>query len=562
MKGPLSRYGIPGLLLVAMLSGMSVLTVADGVSELPASWQATLQMLPETDISGAEPAVRATLEDARNSLESLLADPRRDETAVAVAFGQLGNLYQLYDVHTLAAICYRNAQALDPGNIRWPYYAGYLALEDGRLQQAVKHLQQAQHLSPDYPALPLRLGQVRYELNEMEKARPLLSRAVAIPGLRDAARYYLGQMALLQRDYAAAKRYFQGVLASDPQATRAHYPLARAYRGLGEKEQAREHLALRGDRMPQVEDPLILELNALRRGARPSYVKAMQAVEQGAYEEAVGLFREGLNRDQGNRNARASLARALYLSGRPDQARSELEGVLKIQPDHLLALFLMAVLRDLEGAASEAAASYERVLERDPRHAGAYFFLANRLLKQGQFSAAATAYESAVRSGSENPFAGLYRLVALHHAGEPDERILQLLEQEQGRQPQFPMLEYARIRLLALSRDPAVSDPAEALSRARALAMSAPFPPYLEALALALAASGDWDQAQSLLESAGGGAPGPGFGPVPPRPSSTLEGIREKRLPRDPWPAADPLLHPGPVDVMAVFREYPAAVPF
>jgi len=545
-----------------LLLGFGPPALADRLSELPVSWQPQLQALPETDTGGAEPAVKAALETTRSELNALLGEPGSSATELAAAFGQLGNLYQLYEIHTLADICYGNAGVLEPDNVRWPYYRAYLALVDGRIRQAIEGFERVQQLDPDYPVLPLRLGQAWYEANEMAKARPQLLEAAGVPGLRAAASYYLGQMALLERDYAAAQQYLQEVLVIDPLASRAHYPLARAWRGLGETDQARRHLALKGDREPQVEDPLLAELNALRRGARPAYIKAMKAVQQGGYDQAVGLFREGLNRDPGNLNARVSLARALYLSGRPDQARRELEGVIKAQPNHLLALFLMGVLVDLEDAASEAASYYERVLERDPRHAGAHFFLANQLLKQGQFRAAAKAYESAVLSGSENPFAGLYRLVALHHAGEPDGRILQLLKQELGRRPEFPMLEYARVRLLALSRDPVVSDPAAALSRARALAMSAPFPPYLEALALALAATGDWEQALGLLESAGAGAPGMGFGPMQPRASSILDAIREKRLPRDPWPPADPLLHPGPVDAMAVFREYPSAVPF
>ncbi|HEB95957.1 MAG TPA: tetratricopeptide repeat protein [Sedimenticola thiotaurini] len=539
---------------------IAVPAVADLLSEPPPAWRDRLQAVPEADIAGAEPAVQGALREARSEVGRLLgAATAAPAEELAAAYGHLGNLYQLYDVHTLADLCYRNARVLDPGDRRWPYYQGYLALQDGRLQQALDHFDGLARRQPDDPLLALRRGQAWYELNRLERARPLLEQAARVPGLEAAARYYLGQMALQARDYAGAKRQLQRVLALDPAADRVHYPLARAWRGLGETERARQHLARRGQRMPAVDDPLLQRLDALRRGARPLYGRALKAVEQGDYDAAVTLFREGLQRDPDNPDARVSLARALFLSGRPGRARQQLETVLQQHPEHPLARFLRGVLNDLDGAGEAAIDDYRRVIAGDSGHAGALFFLANRLLRAGRFRQAAEAYAGSLDGGMENPFAGLYRLVALHHAGEPDAALLPALRREIERQPGFPVLEYALVRLLALSRDPAVRDPAAALARARSSLAVTPFPPFLQAYALALAAAGEWQQAAELLspEQGQGGRPGAAAkdGPV-----AGL--VRRRQLPTEFWPLDDPLLSPGPVDAMAVFREYPAAVPF
>lgn len=77
------------------------------------------------------------------------------------------------------------------------------------------------------------------------------------------SRYYLGQIALLQRKYSQAIGYFRRVLELQPTADRVHYPLAQALRASGEGPVARRHLACHGERLPSSADPLMAELKAL-----------------------------------------------------------------------------------------------------------------------------------------------------------------------------------------------------------------------------------------------------------------------------------------------------------
>jgi len=535
------------------------LAAADPLSELPTVWQGRIEALPEADISGAEPAARRAMADARSGVNALLADA--EAPALAGRFGELGNLYQIYDVHTLAETAYANARSLEPENFRWAYYAAYLALSDGRIAQAVTRFQEAAKLNPGYAPLQLRLGQCWYEQNRLAQAVPVLEAAAKVPELRGGALYLLGQIDLLERRYDQAIARFEQVLAMDPEADQVHYPLARAYRAAGNGQLAREHLAQQGRRAPRVEDPLVLELEALKKGARPLYVRAMQEVKAGDFVSAVSSFREGLERDPDNLNARISLARAQYLAGQGDAARIMLEEVLARDSNKLLAAFLLGVLKDAAGDGAGAADRYRSILELDAAHAGAHFFLANRLLRDRDYPGASRHYSSTLASDSENPPARLYYLIASLHAGEPETKIASRLSADVQSHPEQQMARYAYSRLLAGSAAPEVRDPGEALVLARELAMSLPIPPHLEALAYAEAASGNFAEALGIQKQLVGMA---WMAPVSVQQGlqEVVEDYEQERLPVEFWPPDDPILTPPPVDAGMVLREYPSPVPF
>jgi len=286
----------------------------------------------------------------------------------------------------------------------------------------------------------------------------------------------------------------------------------------------------------------------------------MQEIERGEYEKGVQSFRSGLAKDPDNLNARISLARSLFLAGETQQAKTTLEQVLQQAPNQRLASFLMGVLLDSQGQSETAVGYYAAVLKRDPEHVGASFFLANHLLLNHRFKEAALHYEVASAPGADNPFALLYQLVALRHAGEEDRKILERIEKAREQHPELQMLTYAQARLLAVSRD--VADPARALNLAQGLAMSFGIPPYLEALALAFAASGEYQQAISIQTQLIAGAAWMGSDSEQARLQTTLDLFNEGRLPVEPWPEDDPILSPQPIDASSVFREYPSPLPF
>jgi len=349
-----SRFSLRAA-LIASLAIASAQVLADALSEPPERWKGTLVPVEEVDISGAERLMQEAIPEARAEVAALLEQPEPDPASIAGAYGRLGALYLLVEVEAQADACFRTAQALQPRELRWPYYAGYLAMMAGNADQALAYLEKARELDPDYPTLYLRLGRVHLDRSELPEARAALEKIADTPGLTAAANYYLGQIANLERRYEDAVALLEKALATNPDASEVHYPLAQAYRALGKDDLARAHLGRFVAKLPDAEDPLLDQLQGASKRSLPAFQKGIYSIREGDYETAAERFSEGLAVDPDNVPARVSYARALYLSGRADEAATQLEKAVQAKPDELLGTFLQGVLFQQRGELDKAA---------------------------------------------------------------------------------------------------------------------------------------------------------------------------------------------------------------
>jgi tetratricopeptide (TPR) repeat protein len=546
-------------LLLMLLAAPSCL-LADSVATLPEGRAGELQPVAPPNLAGQPEDISSALVEARAQVDSLLQSGA-EAAELADAYGELGLLYQSHQLGQAAEYCFENAVQLMPDSFRWAYYLAWVTLRSGRTEQALQRFEAAHKLDPDYAAVTLRMADAWLDLNEQDKAQAAYLTIVDTEGLQATARYGLGQIALLRRDYAQAADYLTQVLALEPGATRVHYPLAQALRALGQNDAAREHLAKRGNGLPTARDPLVEELQSLQSGARLHFSRAMKAVRKHDYPAAVTAFEQGLQHDPENPDARVSYARALYLAGEVDAARAALERVLGAQPGHVTGRFLLAVLQEEEGLTSAAVSNYERVLQQDPAHAGAHFYLANYDFRQGQYDEAAQHYARAVAADARNVPARLLQLTALEHIPVTDVILRQHLEAAVQEVPEQPLFVTRLIRLLCTSPDPEARDPDEALRLTERLGGEQAFPPSRELLALTYAATGDFEKAvdtqQALVSLAVWTMPGETS-----RLEAGLSAYRERRLPAaDSLPSLPPAQLPHR-DATAVFRDYPTARPY
>lgn len=561
-----SRRGVVrwlALISAIVILGLPLRVPADAVAQLPSAWTGTLTAVPEVDISGAERVAQESITATRERLTELLDAASTEAADLAIGYGRLAALYQLANIDRAAALCWENARTLQPDEFRWSYYAGYLALTQGQTDTALSRLQRAQALKPDYAPLNLRLGELWLDTDQLDKAQAALQSAAAEPGLRAAALFYLGQVDLLKRDYQAAVDHMTEVLKIDPQASGVHYPLAQAYRHLGEERLAREHLARFKVKRPDADDPLLAELNNVLQTSRKDFSRGMKAIVERDYQTAIKLFEKGLEVDPENLAARVSYARALYLDGRSDAVEKQLNSVLARDQQQVLATFLLAVLDEARGRTQQATALYRRVLALDPKHEGAHFYLGNLLFQDGAYREAAQQYQAALAANQDIPPARLLELVARHRAGETDAEIAAELEKRIKAWPDQPELKYALARLRALSKDPAVRDSVAALTLANALTSSQPSPFNIAVLALAAAADGQFDEAarvqQQLIDMFGWMAPQQEAASL----KTTLAAYKRGIMPQQTvWPVGDPVLSPRPLDPAGPFKDYPAPVPF
>jgi tetratricopeptide (TPR) repeat protein len=313
---------------------------------------------------------------------------------------------------------------------------------------------------------------------------------------------------------------------------------------------------------PQYADSLVEELRSLQAGAQFHFEEALAAVNRRDYAAAAAAFAAGLDEDPANARARTSYARALWMSGRQDEAEAELRQAVADGSDETLPRFLLAIVRDAADDPASAISGYRQVIAIDPEHQGALSYLANLSLRRGDYADAAAYFERAIASGATEMPMFLHYWGALQHAGAGDVVLRDRLIEFDRRFPEPPVFRYLLARLLATSTEAGVADVARGLEIARALQAAQPIPQHTELLALALAAAGDFARAQELQEglveiARVTGALGHALAL-----EQVAASYRAGRLPDSLWPLQDPMFMPPPADAELAMRNYPAGQPY
>jgi tetratricopeptide (TPR) repeat protein len=108
------------------------------------------------------------------------------------------------------------------------YNAGRQALESNNLPLAEIQLQRAYSYAPDYPETNLALGNLRLAQADPEGAKFFYRATLRAEGKHKGALNNLGVLALEQRQWKIAIKFFQTSIESDPAEAKTHYLLARA----------------------------------------------------------------------------------------------------------------------------------------------------------------------------------------------------------------------------------------------------------------------------------------------------------------------------------------------
>ena len=105
---------------------------------------------------------------------------------------------------------YLNAQALVPGDRRWPYYLGHLYTTQVAFERAAASFEQALALQPDDVPTLISLGEVHLEQGRPAAAEPLFTQALALRPESVWARVGLGRAAVMRQDYLQAVEHLEG----------------------------------------------------------------------------------------------------------------------------------------------------------------------------------------------------------------------------------------------------------------------------------------------------------------------------------------------------------------
>src|SRR6202035_4826802 len=141
------------------------------------------------------PQAERRLRDRERWQRSILASREATPEQKAESWGELANLFHAYALLSAAEPAYEKAQALAPGDFRWPYYLGQLHRARSEGEESLASFRRAALRAPRDVPSQVRLGEVLLDQGRLEEARGTLARALALDPRCAAAHFSLGVLA-------------------------------------------------------------------------------------------------------------------------------------------------------------------------------------------------------------------------------------------------------------------------------------------------------------------------------------------------------------------------------
>jgi tetratricopeptide (TPR) repeat protein len=344
--------------------------------------------VPSPDLTGADPAISAAVGRARARAE---AEPRS-----ADAWGHLGMVLLANSYTGESVACFTEAERLDAGEPRWPYYRGVALLSNSPHEAALALRRAVERSAPEEDGPRLRLAEVLLDLGRTAEAEPLLRQVLA--EAPDNARAHLDLGLLLQGRSDGGLDHLRRAAAAPATARQAHTALAEAALRGGDREGAERERrrAAESPASPPLE-PWLVEMRSLWVGRKASLARASEALQQGRAGAALGLMRQTVQEYPADATAWTYLGRGLLLQGQPVPAEQALRQAVEHGPDLMWAHFYLGVALLTQGRPGDAAGCFRTATRLKPADAGAWFNLGLCLQKQGRRAEAADAFRTALR---------------------------------------------------------------------------------------------------------------------------------------------------------------------
>jgi tetratricopeptide (TPR) repeat protein len=455
--------------------------------------------VPQVDLSAYENSVRTGLQSAQATFDRVAAAKPTD-AVLGAAYGELAMMYHAQDIIAPAEVAYKNAHALAPRDVRWPYLLAQLYADSSRLPEAIIWFEKVLTIDRDHAATLIALGQAYQQTGNLEAARKTFEHAKFIADARPAAAAGLGKVALAEQRYADAAKELEEAIRLFPRATRLYQPLAAAYRGLNDDAKAAQSAArydIGGvDPAPPdtaadaLADRVLASRVLLRRGQR--------AGKAGRFDLAAQAFRAAFAADPHNAEALANLGISVANLGKTREAQQLLERALAMDDSSALAHLSLAVVYDRQGLDDLAIAQYERTLKIEPDNLQVRIYLADARLRTNAPRAAIGLYQAALERSPDS--ARLQVSLAMAHVKAGDFRGARRVLEAAAAKSDDREVTNALARLLLTAPDKAVRAEQAGFAMAKALFERTRTPDVGQTYAMGFAATGRYDEAIKLQE--------------------------------------------------------------
>ena len=433
-----------------------------------------------------------------------------------------------------------NAQALAPGDMRWPYYLGHLYRTNGDIPNAMAAFERALRSAPNDAPTMVWLAEAALDQGRPDAAEPFLTRALSLEPRSVAAHYGLGRAALAQKDYVRAAQHLELALALDSKASVIHYPLAMAYRGLGNRRRAESQLQQRGTLQIQP-DPLRKALDELLRSALADEKNADVAGNRGEWAAAAAYLRRAVALAPTRASPRHKLGTALFYLGDRRGASEQFHDAIRLSPTFAAAHYALGVLHEEAGEYRQAIESFSAAVNAEPVHVDARLGLAHSLRRSGQLGPSLSEYERILKidpGAVKARFGYAAALIRLNRYREAGDRLAEAIDLY----PNELSFMRAAARLLAAAPDDRVRDGRRALEMVHTLLSRQPRTIELvETMAMASAEMGQYGAAVMSQREAIEAAERIGRRDALQRLADNLKRYEAGRPCRTPWRADEPI---------------------
>jgi tetratricopeptide (TPR) repeat protein len=350
----------------------------------------------------------------------------------ARAHGRLAMVYEANGFWDEAARAFAIAGRLDGDEPAYTLHRGISQAELGRTSEAEKSFARAEESSTTRAAAAHRRGWLALSEGRAEEALAAFERAAAAAPERPEP--VVGQAAarLRLREPDVARELLEGVLADEQGDEHTHYLLGTAYRDLGRDEDARRELALGAGGSPAfVPDVLTAELAGVRADTATRVDRALAMIREGRAEDGLRVLEQLYGESPADVDSINNLAVARLEAGQPERALADLQRALALREDAFQTWLNLGAcqiaLRRLDdalrsadraarlapdlgapqllrgrvlvllGRAAEALGPLERAVRLDPDNADARFLFGELLASAQRYGEAATEFEAAAR---------------------------------------------------------------------------------------------------------------------------------------------------------------------
>jgi tetratricopeptide (TPR) repeat protein len=225
-------------------------------------------------------------------------------------------------------------------------------VQQRRLEEGVRHFQQALRLRPDYAEAHYHLGNTLREQGKLDEAVASYRRALELKPDFPHGHNSLGIALVRQANLPAAVASFREAVRLKPDFAHAHTNLGNALKEQGRLEEA----------LPYYGEAVRLRPDLAE--AHNNLGTALQ--EQGKMDEAMACYRRALQLKPDYTEAHCNLGHALQDQAKLDEAMACYRRALQLQPDHVAAHDNLGKALQQQERLEEAKACYRQALRYDP----------------------------------------------------------------------------------------------------------------------------------------------------------------------------------------------------